>query len=288
MRCAARVKLVLIPAMFVFGEMSAMAQPFAPLEAWKTAIVNGDRAALSKLYSADANLVTVTRSGNARLALNDESSFWSGMKAGGITEFNPRVLEVSATKGGTRLVLLISMTSGSLHQSAGMRQEWAQRSDGWKMVASVRGPFGEEPVRTLPQPATPNVNLYSDPRLARAELNAALAKAAKTGKRVLAVFGGNWCYDCHVLDATFRSAEFAPLVEANYVVVHINIGDEGKDNGDLALQCGVAIDKGVPSLAVLDPDGKLVYAQKNGEFESTVKIGPMDVRAFLEKWRRRD
>jgi thioredoxin 1 len=267
--------------------MSAAAQPFAPLEAWKTAIVNGDKAALAKLYSADADLEAVTKPGKARIAPNDEWTFWAGMKARGITEFNPRALEVSATKDSARLTLLISTTSGSLHQSAGMQQEWVHHADGWKMVASLRGPFGDEPVRRLPQPATPNVNLYSDPREARAELKAGLAKAAKTGRRVLAVFGGNWCYDCHVLDATFRSKEFAPLVEANYVVVHINIGDEGKDNNDLASQWGLALDKGVPSLAVLEPDGKVVYAQKNGEFESTVRIGPQDVREFLEKWRRR-
>ncbi len=195
----------------------------------KAAIVNGDRAALSKLYSADANLVAVSRSGNARIALNDESTFWAGIKTGGITEFNPRVLEITTIKGNTRLVLLISATSGSSHLSAGMQQEWAHRSDGWKMVASQRALLWRSTrAPSATQPATPNVNLYSDPRLARAELKAGLANAAKTGKRVLAVFGGNWCYDCHVLDATFRSEEFAPLVEGSYVVVHINIGDEGK------------------------------------------------------------
>ena len=69
------------------------------------------------------------------------------------------------------------------------------------------------------------------------------------------------------------------------MVVHINIGDEVKDNVDIAERLGVVLDKGVPSLGVLDPDGKVVYAQKNGEFESTVKIGPDDVKAFLEKWK---
>ena len=88
-----------------------------------------------------------------------------------------------------------------------------------------------------------------------------------------------------MLDTTFHSKDFAPLVNANYVVVHINIGEDGKDNGELAARLGVALDRGVPSLGVLDPDGRVVYAQKNGEFEATEKIGPQDVRAFLEKWR---
>jgi thioredoxin 1 len=168
-----------------------------------------------------------------------------------------------------------------------MVQEWAHQPDGWKLVASERGVFAAEPVRRLPQPAVPNVNLYSDPHEAEAELKAGLAKAARERKRVIVVFGGNWCYDCHVLDTTFHSKSFAPLVDASFVVVHINVGDEGKDNHDLAARLGVALDKGVPSLGVLEPDGKVVYAQKNGEFESTVKIGPDDIRAFLEKWKPR-
>jgi thiol:disulfide interchange protein len=169
-----------------------------------------------------------------------------------------------------------------------MRQVWEHQQDGWRIVSSVRSTaFTAEAPRTLPQPAIPNVSLYSDPREAEGELKAGFARATKEKKRVLVVFGGNWCYDCHVLDATFHSKDFAPLVESNYVVVHINIGEEGKDNNDLAARLGVRLDKGVPSLGVLEPDGKVVYGQQNGEFESTEKIGPQDIRAFLEKWKPR-
>jgi thioredoxin 1 len=167
-----------------------------------------------------------------------------------------------------------------------MQQVWARQADGWPIIASERDPFTGEAVRRLPQPATPNVNLYSDPREGEKELKDGLARAGKEHKRVIVVFGGNWCYDCHVLDTTFHSKEFASLVEANYVVVHINVGDEGKDNAALGARLGVALDKGVPSLGVLEPDGKVIYAQKNGEFESTVKIGPEDVRAYLVKWKK--
>jgi thioredoxin 1 len=205
-----------------------------------------------------------------------------------LSEFNPRVLEVTTANGNTRLLLRISATSGGSRLYAAIRQEWARHQDGWKIVTSVRSPaFRDDPERTLPQPAKPNVNLYSDPREAEAELKAGLAKAASEHKRVIVVFGGNWCYDCHVLDTTFHSKEFAPLVDANFVVVHINIGEEEKDNNDLAARLGVALDKGVPSLGVLDPSGTVVYAQKDGQFEATEKIGPDDVRAFLEKWKPR-
>ena len=87
-----------------------------------------------------------------------------------------------------------------------------------------------------------------------------------------------------MLDATFHSPAFATLVNQNYVVLHINIGDEGKDNNDLARQFGVGLDRGVPNLAVLEANGRVIVAQQ-GEFQGTTKIGPTDVRAFLDKWK---
>jgi thioredoxin 1 len=281
------MKTIFIAATILVTATCAQAQKaFAPLDEWKSAVMNGDPTALAKLYSVHPP--AVTQAGKERITLQDESAFWTDLNKRGMADFNPRLLELTSEKGITTLVLRISITSGASHLVAGMRQEWALQADGWKMVASVRSPaFAEDAKRTLPQPAKPNVSLYSDPREADAELKAALAKAAQEGKRVLVVFGGNWCYDCHVLDTTFHSKAFAPLVDANFVVVHINIGEEGKDNNDLAARLGVAIDKGVPSLGVLEPSGKVVYAQKNGEFEATEKIGPDDVRAFLEKWKPR-
>jgi thiol:disulfide interchange protein len=139
----------------------------------------------------------------------------------------------------------------------------------------------------LPKPAAPDLNIYPSPQRAAQDLNGALAKAAREHKRVLVVFGANWCGDCQVLNTTFHSNQFAPIIDANYVVVHVNVGEEGKDNQDLAARLGVPLDKGIPGLAVLESDGKVVYAQKNGEFESADKIGMEDVRAFLDKWRPR-
>jgi ketosteroid isomerase-like protein len=271
-----------------FGTLAAappVASTFAPFEAWKASVVAGDAAALAKLYSTSPE--AFTQVGKMRIALKTEETYWSSLKSSGMTEFTPRVLEVGDVKGNMRIVLRISTASGSTRLYAGMQQVWARQTDGWKMVASARDDFSVEATRRLPQPAAPNVNLYSDPREAEQELKAGLARAGKEHKRVIVVFGGNWCYDCHVLDTTFHSKEFAPLVEANYVVVHINVGDEGKDNAALGARLGVALDKGVPSLGVLEADGKVIYAQRNGEFESTVKIGPDDVRAFLEKWKRK-
>ncbi len=284
-------------ALFLAGSLANGGQragAFAPLDEWKAAVLTGDRAALARLYRA--NPPAVTQVGNGKtVSSDDELRFWAGLRSAGVTEFNPKVLEIAVLQGHTKLLLRIQAVKADGAQTGGgqagqaivasMVQIWTEEPDGWRITASRRGDFSPDAVRRLPQPATPNPDLYADPNEAEAELKEASGVAAREHKRVLVVFGANWCYDCHVLDTTFRAKEFAPLVGSNYVVVHINIGEESKDNLDLAARLGVALDRGIPSLAVLEPDGKVVVAQKGGEFESTVKIGPEDVRAFLEKWK---
>jgi thioredoxin 1 len=137
--------------------------------------------------------------------------------------------------------------------------------------------------RMLPPP-TERRNIYPDGVDAKAEIAEALADAKRTHRRVLLVFGGNWCYDCHVLDAAFRSADIAPLVNKNFVVVHVNIGEYDK-NLDLAQKYEIPLKKGVPAAAVLKGDGTLVVSQKNQEFEKARSMTKEDIVAFLEKWK---
>jgi thioredoxin 1 len=268
--------------------LGQQASVFPPLEGWRAAVIAGDAGGLAKLYSTDPPAIIVV--GNKVDKLNEEVKFWATMKDSGLTLFDPKILEATPAPGRATRLLLRVVLAGAIsgkpyNEVASVGMVWMQQPKGWRIVSTQRGDFANNSERRLPEPAKPNTSLYSDPAKAPEELKAALARATKENKRVITVFGGNWCYDCHVLDTTFHSKDFAPLVEANYVVVHINIGDEGKDNNDLAAKLGVALDKGVPSLGVLAPDGKVIFAQKNGEFESTVKIGLADVRAFLEKWK---
>src|SRR5208337_4303162 len=53
--------------------------------------------------------------------------------------------------------------------------------------------------------------IYPDPGQARADLAAALKNAARTHRRILLDFGGNWCGDCQVLDLYFHDARNNPF-----------------------------------------------------------------------------
>lgn len=126
--------------------------------------------------------------------------------------------------------------------------------------------------------------IYPDPAQARADIAAALKTAARTHKRVLLDFGGNWCGDCQVLDIYFHSARNAPILAANFVLVHVNVG-EYDANLDLAKKYGIPLQKGVPAMVVLSDTGQLLFTQKGGEFEKMGRMEPEDVTRFLAQWK---
>ena len=127
-------------------------------------------------------------------------------------------------------------------------------------------------------------DIYPDPSQAKADLAAALKTAAATHKRILLDFGGNWCGDCQVLDLYFHDPRNRPILEANFVLVHINIGHMDA-NTDIAETYQIPLKRGVPALAVLSEKGTLLYSQKSGEFESMRNLESTALTTFLVQWK---
>ena len=134
----------------------------------------------------------------------------------------------------------------------------------------------------LQPPAHPNPQLYPANANAVEEIHEATAQAAKEHKRILLVFGGNWCVDCHVLDNAFHRARIAPLLNDNFLVVHVDVGQYTK-NLDLAKKYHIDLEKGVPAIAVLNMSGGLLYS--TSEFEKARLLTEEDVLAFLNAWK---
>jgi len=126
--------------------------------------------------------------------------------------------------------------------------------------------------------------IYPAPGQARIDLAAALRTAAAHHKRVILDFGGNWCADCQVLDIYFHDPINKPLLDANYVLVRINIGMRDQ-NLKIAERYQVPMDKGVPALAVLDEHGRLLYSQRNSEFGPMRRMESNAVTSFLLQWK---
>jgi thioredoxin 1 len=125
--------------------------------------------------------------------------------------------------------------------------------------------------------------IYPPSADAKREISEAFAKAKADHKRLLLVFGADWCYDCHVLDYRFHQPDIQPVLDKNFVVVHIDIG-QGEKNVDVAKQYQVPLDRGVPSVAVVDRSGVVLYSTQHGEISPTRKLPASEILNFLEKW----
>jgi len=126
--------------------------------------------------------------------------------------------------------------------------------------------------------------IYPGPEQAKSDIAAGLKTAAATHKHVILDFGGNWCGDCQVLDIYFHDPGNKPLLESNYVLVHVNVGHLDQ-NEEIAERYQVPLKKGVPALAVLDEHGKLLYSQRTGEFEAMRRMESSAVTSFLLQWK---
>jgi hypothetical protein len=216
--------------------------------------------------------------------ISPEINFWQKLVSSGTTNFEVRPVEEQDRQGLHLVTLAVSMR---MKTADGMRtryvteqQAWGQQGDRWRIVAATHSD-----VVKMPPALKPNPHLYNKDADAKVDIQEAVANAKKNHQRVILVFGANWCYDCHVLDQAFHQTDVAALLQKNFQVVHVDIGDDGKKNNDVAAEYQVPLQRGIPALAILGPDGKLLYSQKNGEWESARSLDPDLVMVLLNKWK---
>lgn len=123
---------------------------------------------------------------------------------------------------------------------------------------------------------------YDEAADAHAAVRSALAAAAQANTPVLVVFGANWCPDCRVLDMAMHTGSSAPLMQKHFRVVKVDVGRFDR-NVDLAEAYGVPLKKGIPAVAVLSPQGKVVYATRSGELADARAMGDDGIYRFFNR-----
>lgn len=124
--------------------------------------------------------------------------------------------------------------------------------------------------------------IYDEGADAKAAIQATLADAGQAGVPVLVVFGANWCGDCRMLDNSFKHGASAPLIAQRFRVVKVDVGRFDR-NVDIAQAYRVPLKKGIPAVAVLSPQGKLLYATEGGELADARKMGDQGVFDFFSR-----
>jgi hypothetical protein len=259
----------------------AQATPtFAALARWKAAVISPKSSTLKDLYSNDpAPRITVIGKTSADISAADEMDFWKGMKA---TQLSLKVANSTTPQPGIQQITFqatVKTAPPGRTLYVVESQLWQQQAAGWKLVAIQR-----TDAFRLEQPMSLDAKLYPPASGARQEISRAVSDASKTHKRVLVIFGADWCYDCHVLDRALQRPDIAPTLNRNYEVVHVDVG-QGDKNQDLMNEYQVPMKRGIPAVAVLGASGQLLYSQKDGEFERARALGPEDLLEFLNKWK---
>lgn len=131
---------------------------------------------------------------------------------------------------------------------------------------------------------TDTAKLYHPDADAKADIAAAVKKAAASHKNVLLQLGGNWCIWCiYFNDLVKNDAELDKYLRANYVVVHVNYSPENKNEQVLA-DLGYPQRFGFPVFVVLDDKGKRLHTQNSAYLEEGKGHSKAKVLEFFQNW----
>jgi thiol:disulfide interchange protein len=121
----------------------------------------------------------------------------------------------------------------------------------------------------------------------KAQVAAALGRAAVEHKRVLLVFGANWCIWCHRLHSTLENnPDVARALRRDFILVDIDVNTRNgiNRNADVKARYGNPTEHGIPVLVVLDPNGRQLTTKDSGELEEGGGHSPAKILAFLAAW----
>jgi thioredoxin len=122
---------------------------------------------------------------------------------------------------------------------------------------------------------------YDERADATADVQHALTAARTDHRRVLLVFGANWCADCRALDQAMHGSS-EQLIKGKFDVVKIDVGNFDK-NLELAARYGNPIKNGIPAVVVLGADERVIYSTKGGELADARKMGDQGIYDFLSQ-----
>src|SRR6186713_200337 len=102
-------------------------------------------------------------------------------------------------------------------------------------------------------------SLYKPDEKAETEIARAVSDAKKSGKHGLIQIGGNWCIWCaRFHEFVTKDAQLDALMNANYVVYHLNYSKEN-NTAKLLTRYNFPHRFGFPVFLILDDEGNLLH-----------------------------
>lgn len=107
-----------------------------------------------------------------------------------------------------------------------------------------------------------------------------LATANSQNRKLIVIFGADWCPDCRALDGILAEPDIKAILDAEFVMMKVDVGRFDK-NLSLNEKLGNPIQNGIPSLVVVSPKGELITSTKGGEFSNASKMTKEQVLEYL-------
>lgn len=137
---------------------------------------------------------------------------------------------------------------------------------------------------TFAQAPKETVKIYNPQANARADIDAAVAKAKKENKHVLVQVGGNWCSWCIAFhNLVEKTPELKKTIDDNYETVLVNYSPENK-NPEVLKSLGYPGRFGYPVFVILDGSGKVIHIQNSAYLEEGKGHSVKIVTDFLKGW----
>ena len=131
---------------------------------------------------------------------------------------------------------------------------------------------------------TDTAKLYHPNADAKADIAAAVKKAAAEHKNVLLQIGGNWCIWCiRFNDLVTHDADLNKYVRDNYEIVHVNWSPEN-ENTKLMAELGYPQRFGFPVFVILDDKGNRLHTQDSSYLEEGKGHSKAKVMEFFKNW----
>ncbi|MEO1038858.1 MAG: thioredoxin family protein [Pseudomonadota bacterium] len=155
----------------------------------------------------------------------------------------------------------------------------------WLLFTLCAALFGLSPVAQAEgaPSAAPTLGGYDAQADAKADIDAALARAAQADRAALLIFGADWCHDSRGLaSALAGEGRLAALLAAHYEPVLIDIGLRHR-NIDQMQRFGVAEPFGTPTVLIVDGQGVLLNAATVHDWRAVDDAAPSDLEAYLRR-----
>lgn len=150
------------------------------------------------------------------------------------------------------------------------------------LSAQAQVPSPKVSIKNINDLPTPLPYPYDKSADARTDIDAALARAKHSGKRVLIDLGANWCADCRILSAIMHLPEVEDFIQQHYEYVAVDVGHYDR-NMDIPRHYNID-DLVLPTVVIADAGGRVVNVSDASELADARHMTPQGIADLLARW----